>query len=388
MPRARPSTRSATASAPALLLVADSERNADQRWFTGLQVPDPFIAVRVRGRSIGVFHALEFGRARKESRLDEVLALEDLQQVARTKLGCAIAGTAEVVTVLARRHRLRGFVVPADFPHGLAVRLQALGLRISPVDGAIFPEREVKTASEARAIAEGNRCSALGLAAARETLARAEIRRGRLFLDGRALTSERVREAVDTACLRAGANANNTIVAGGDQACDPHCRGNGPLRANELIIVDVFPRVGATGYHGDMTRTFLKGTPSDAQSRLVAAVRAAQLAAMREIRAEVHGAHVHKTVVEHFEKAGYATTRGPEGSTGFFHGTGHGLGLDIHELPNMGRSATLLREGAVVTVEPGLYYPGLGGCRIEDVVQVTRGRPKMLSRFDYDWVVD
>jgi Xaa-Pro aminopeptidase len=211
-------------------------------------------------------------------------------------------------------------------------------------------------------------------------------RRGRLVHQGGTLTSERLRAAVETACIEAGSVSMSTIVAGGDQACDPHEQGSGPLRPDELIIVDVFPRVTATGYFGDMTRTFLRGRASESQRSLVAAVRAAQLAALRTVKAGVPGSAVHRKVEETFAARGFKTRRLARGSVGFFHGTGHGVGLEIHEPPRMNATThTPLKNGTVVTVEPGLYYPGLGGCRIEDVVQVTPGAPRMLSRFHYEW---
>lgn len=382
-----PARRSSRSTAPARLLYADSDHNADQLYFGRFFVPDAFIALEIGRRKIAVVNALEYGRALKESAFDDVLAYEDWQARARRQWRVPHAGPAEVIATLARARRVRSFRVPADFPAGLALQLQRRGLRIEPVDGAFFPEREIKSDAEARAIAAGNRCSAQGLAAAADILRRATIRGRRLWFEGRALTSERVREAVDVACLRAGAIAFNTIVAGGDQGCDPHCRGHGLLRANELIIVDVFPRVASTGYHGDMTRTFLKGTPTDAQAKLVATVRAGQQLALRSIHAGVNGRKVHEAVIASFDAAGFTTRREAAGFVGFFHGTGHGLGLDVHEPPRINRSDYRLRRGAVVTVEPGLYYPGLGGCRIEDVVHVTNARVRMLSRFSYDWIM-
>jgi Xaa-Pro aminopeptidase len=135
-----------------------------------------------------------------------------------------------------------------------------------------------------------------------------------------------------------------------------------------------------------MTRTFLRGRASDAQRNLVAAVRAAQLAALPKIRAGVDGREVHGEVVRVFTERGYKTKATPKRSVGFFHGTGHGVGLAIHEPPRMNATYEIpLKRGTVVTVEPGLYYPGLGGCRIEDMVQVTAGAPRMLSDFPYDW---
>ncbi|MBC8041715.1 MAG: aminopeptidase P family protein [Opitutaceae bacterium] len=369
-----------TASSP--LLYADTARSADMLYFGRFSVPDAFIAFGLRGKKIAVLSALEFGRAQKSSGFDTVLPLEPwLVKVRATN---PKAGIAEVIGLLAKHYKIRAFDVAPDFPLALADKLRALGLKLTPVP-ALFPEREIKTTAEAAAIREGNRCSALGIGAAEQLLRRSKIKAGKLVLDGKPLTSERLKTAIEIACLEAGALSIDTIAAGGDQACDPHERGHGPLRANELIIVDVFPRVSETGYHGDMTRTFLKGRASEKQQYLVAAVRTAQLAALDVIRTGVNGRLVHQQCLNTFERHGFETKRTPKGSVGFFHGTGHGLGLDIHEAPRVSSIDHLLKKGTVVTVEPGLYYPGLGGCRIEDVVQVTDGKPKMLSSFHYDW---
>jgi Xaa-Pro aminopeptidase len=259
-------------------------------------------------------------------------------------------------------------------------------VKIEVADGAIFPQSEIKTDAEATALREGNRASAAGIGAAERVLRASKIKNGKIIYQGSVLTSERLKIAIETACIEAGAVSLNTIAAGGDQACDPHHRGSGPPRPNELIIVDVFPRVTATGFYGDMTRTFLKGRASDAQRALVATVREGQLFALKTIKAGVNGQDVHAGVNAIFTRRGYETKRTEEGSVGFFHGTGHGLGLEVHEPPRVSGSVSYrLKKGSVVTVEPGLYYPGLGGCRIEDVVQVTVSKPKMLSKFHYDW---
>jgi Xaa-Pro aminopeptidase len=368
------------------LLYASPEVSADALYFGGVSAPDPFVAMGVRGRKVAVASALEYSRIRRESDFDTVLPLELWTRRASRTWPGRKAGVAEVIVLLARKYRTSRFTVPEDFPAGVYERLRGLGLNVSVADGPLFPERAVKTRAEAEAVREGNRCSALGLAAAERVLRSSRIRAGKLHYRGALLTSERLRFAVDDACLAAGAAPGGTIVAGGNQACDPHHRGSGPLRANDLIIVDVFPRVSATGYHGDMTRTFLRGRASDAQRRLVAAVRAAQEAALRAVSAGVPGRDVHRRVTGVFAALGYRTRRTSRGPVGFFHGTGHGLGLDIHEAPRINATAEAgLQAGTVVTVEPGLYYPGLGGCRIEDVVQVTSRAPRMLSEFHYGW---
>ncbi|HNW41807.1 MAG TPA: M24 family metallopeptidase [Opitutaceae bacterium] len=370
---------------PAILLYADSERSADMLYLGRIQVPDAFVAFVARGKKYAVLGALELGRARKESAFDKVLPLETYLQRARKRWPDRKPGPAEVVALVAAEFRVKNFYIPDDFPAGLATRISQLGVGLTIVTDAIFPEREVKTPREIAAIREGNRCSAAGLAAAERLLRASKIKGRQLLHDGKPLTSEKLRRAIEVACLEAGSLSHGTIAAGGDQACDPHCVGHGPLRANELIVVDVFPRVQTTGYHGDMTRTFLRGHASDAQRALVEAVRAAQFGAMQSIRAGVNGRDIHHGVIAEFEQRGYATKHTAKGSVGFFHGTGHGLGLAVHELPRMSTVDHTLLKDSVVTVEPGLYYPGLGGCRIEDVVQVTARGAKQLSDFHYDW---
>ena len=374
------------AQTPSLLFYSDTARSADLLYFGRFAAPDAFIALGIRGKKIAVLNALEFGRGRKTSGFDVVLPLEQWIEKARTRHPGAKIGPPEIIATLARHYKVNAFTVAFDFPTGLADRLRELGLTLTPT-AILFPEREIKTPAEAAALREGNRCSALGIAAAEAVLRKSKIKAGALVLDGKPLTSERLKIAIEIACLEAGALSADTIAAGGDQGSDPHERGHGPLRANELIVVDVFPRVSATGFHGDMTRTFLKGRASEAQQHLVAAVRTAQLAALDTIRAGVNGRHVHQQCLNVFERHGFETKRTPKGSVGFFHGTGHGLGLDIHEMPRVSATDYILKKGSVVTVEPGLYYPGLGGCRIEDVVQVTDAKPKMLSSFHYDWEI-
>ena len=369
-----------------LLIYSDTARSADALYFGRVEAPDAFIAMSLRGQKIAVVSALEFGRVKRTSDFDEVLSLETYVARARRLWPRREQGPARVIALVARERKARALTVPGDFPAGLYQELRDLGLRIEVSDGPLFPGREVKSPAEAAAIREGNRCSAAGIGAAERLLRSCKVRGGRLLHRGAVLTSERLKVAIETACIEAGSVSNSTIAAGGDQACDPHNRGEGPLRANELIIVDVFPRVSQTGYHGDMTRTFLRGRASDAQKAIVAAVRAAQLAALSAIRAGVHGNVVHRAVSDTFLSRGYETRHTASGSVGFFHGTGHGLGLEVHEPPRMNATSEApLKKGTVVTVEPGLYYPGVGACRIEDVVQVTERSPRMLSDYPYAW---
>ncbi|MCF7689316.1 MAG: Xaa-Pro peptidase family protein [Cephaloticoccus sp.] len=369
------------------LLYADTASSADQLYFSRVSVHDPFIAFGVGQKRFTVQNALEFGRVLKARSFDKVLPLEAWVARARKRHPDRKVGPAEIIAELAKAHRLPGFRVADDFPAALFLKLRDLGLHIELADGPLFPEREVKTPREAAALREGNRLSSIGFTVAEDILRQSRIRKRELIFEGKVLTSERVQFAIASALMANGGHSEDTIVAGGNQACDPHERGHGPLRPNEMIIVDIFPRVTKTGYFGDMTRTYLKGRASAAQRKLYATVHEAQRAAIKAVRTGVDGREVHQQVLNVFESAGFQTKHGKQGSVGFFHGTGHGLGLAVHEVPRVSTVPYTLVKGSVVTIEPGLYYPGLGGCRIEDVVQVTDRGAKLLSSHHYDWEI-
>ena len=374
---------SAPSSFP-VLLFASTERSADALYFGGVEVPDAFIAFGYGSQRIAVLSRLEIARVRKEGCFDTCLSLEECQEAVKQNGG--MGTPVEVVALIAEEWAIEGFEIGYDFPAGLANQLIGAGVTLQVVEGALFPEREIKADIEADAIREGNAASAAGFKVVEKALRRATIGRGKkLYLDDKLLTSERLRQMIDIACLERSAVANGTIVAGGDQACDPHCRGTGPLRADEFIIVDIFPRVTRTGYHGDMTRTYLKGQASKEQKSLYAAVFDAQQAAIKEVKAGKSGTKIYKGVCASFEGKGYATEVVDGTPVGFFHGLGHGLGLEVHEAPRVGAVKSRLKKGQVITVEPGLYYPGLGGVRVEDVVRVTSGEPEMLSKHPYRW---
>lgn len=384
MPKKKASTKKKSVPA-SLLIVADTQKSADQRYIGGFTVPDAFISFKVGRKWYALLNQLEFARGLKESRFDEVLPLEEWLEKARERFERSRVGGAEVIATVAKTFEIETFRVPGDFPSSLAFKLIELGVKLDVAEGSLFPQREVKTPEELKLIREGNRCSAAGIRAAEKAIRGSKIQKGKLYLDGKPLTSQRLRGLIEIACLEAGSISADTIAAGGDQACDPHCGGFGPLRANELIIVDVFPRVSKSGYHGDMTRTFLKGTPSDAQKAIVESVFLAQQGAIKRVKTGVNGKSIHEFVMNTFVENGFETKRDESGAKGFIHGTGHGLGLEVHESPRVSSVSCKLKRNTVVTIEPGLYYPGIGGCRIEDVVAVTDDGPEMLSSFHYRW---
>jgi Xaa-Pro aminopeptidase len=389
----------ARSAAPAIrdvLLMATPSKNADLRWFGGFHASDPFPAFSAKGRKVGLLPGMEVGRAQEESAFDEVVNLTAL--IADLRKTNPRAGVADAIVFAALERGVQRFRVPADFPVGLYVRLRELGLELHPVGaqhnerGApeLFPGRQVKSAAELAGIRAGNAAAAAGFTAIERVLKEAQAGPGRVLRwQGRTLTAEVLKEEAQVAILRAGGLCDiGLIIAPGDQAVDCHCSGSGPVRAGELIVCDIYPRHIASQQYGDMTRTYLKGKASAKQRRMVLAVLEAQRRAIKAIKAGVPGAKAHAVVQDYFKSLGYESGLKKGVYVGFFHGTGHGLGYDIHEEPSLSlRNVNPLRPGNAVTVEPGLYYPGVGGCRFEDCVVVTKTGVKFLSAHPYDWEI-
>lgn len=348
----------------AQLLYADSEHGADIRYATGVQVPDPFLWLKWQGKTYAIVSRLEFSRVQKEATVDEVLSSESFfPPKAKNK------GTHDLILRLAKKLGFPSIEVPPDFPHGLAVTLQKRGLTVRVKPAPFFPERMIKNAEQVEHIRRALQMAEAGMQRAFAILRDTSIRRDRsLVWLNQPLTSERLRGEIDATIIREGGLPAGTIVAGGDQACDPHQRGHGPLRANEAIILDIFPRDQRTGYFGDLTRTVVRGEASPELHRLYETVQEGQRWVMGQMKAGADGAKLHEQLTARFTKAGYPTEQREGHWVGFFHGTGHSLGLEIHEAPRF--SAGKFKSGTAMTVEPGLYYPGLGGIRLEDLVMI------------------
>ena len=290
------------------------------------------------------------------------------------------APAAEVIALALRQLGLRRVSVPQSFPLGLAQELGRRGIRLAIGPEPFWPEREIKEPREVRAIEASLRAAEAGLLAGIEALKACRIRSGWLMRDGRRFTAEDLRSAVNTRMMADGFVPAHTICAPGDQAVDPHEGGHGPIRANQPVVMDIFPRSELSGYFGDLTRTVVRGKASFALHELYAIVHEGVRLGHRMLRDGVEGMEIHRAIQALFERQGYKTGVKAGRMQGFFHGTGHGLGLQIHEAPSIGKRPCVLRAGHVVTVEPGLYYLGKGGVRIEDVALVTRTGSRCLTR--------
>jgi len=354
----------------ARVIVADSQRDADMLYATRLFVPDPFIYIEIGGKKHIVLSDLEFDRAKKNAAVDRVLRLSRYK-------GRRLSDVLETVL---REFRVRAIEVPGSFPIGLAKRLRGIRLTVKP--GPFFPEREIKSAAEIRKLSAALRLAEIGMRSAINIIRHSRVGRdGFLWWHGHKLASEHLQGVINATIAGLGGNAPQTIVACGNQACDPHEVGHGPLRAHQTIIIDIFPRDVKTGYWGDITRTVVRGRASEKVRRMYAAVARAQQLAFEGLCAGVNGREIHDGVLRSFKQNGFATGRRLGRMEGFFHGTGHGLGLEIHESPRVSAADVTLKAGNVVTVEPGLYYPGVGGVRLEDVAVIGERGTRNLTRF-------
>lgn len=370
-----------------ILLYGASRSDSDILYFSGAFVPDAFFAFTLNGKKCGIVSALEIGRLNKSSKLDRIFDATKASRALSSKSSLKNIDDCDIAIAILKSAKVSALLLPRNFPALFAHRLIAAGFDVEICEGEIFPKRAIKNASELSAIKSANAVAAKGFIIVEEILRQSSIQDGKIFWRGYPLTSEKLICEIEKMAIDCGADAMDTIVASGVQACDPHEKGQGIIAANSLIVVDIFPRMRDSGYFGDMTRTFLKGTPSAAQRALVETVAAAQKIGIDMLAEGVEANAVHCAVEKHFEKCGYKTYEKNGSWRGFFHSTGHGVGLDVHEAPSLGKRACVLKRGNVVTVEPGLYYPEIGGCRIEDTMAVTKDGSKYLSDFGYNWVI-
>ncbi|HEX6791001.1 MAG TPA: Xaa-Pro peptidase family protein [Candidatus Krumholzibacteria bacterium] len=364
-----------------ILLYAASEADADVLYATRFFAPDPFVFIRTAaGRRIFVMSDLEIDRARTQSNAHRVLSMSHYTTRAKERLG-RVPRPGDVIAEVLRELRIKSVHVPAGFATGVADTLRGHGISVHAADGSLFPARRIKSAEEIAHIQRAMRATEAGVDAAIGLLRRARIRGGWVVLDGRRLTADDVRRAADVEIFSRGYVPAHTIVAPGKHGCDPHDEGSGPIRAGEPVIIDIFPRSQKTGYFADITRTVVKGRPRPKARAMYDAVLAAQRGALRSIRHGAKAADIHGAILALFEKRGFPTGEIDGRMQGFFHGTGHGLGLEIHEPPRIAMADATLEAGMVVTVEPGLYYADTGGVRIEDTVLVTRTGIRNLTRY-------
>ena len=338
------------------------------RYATGLDIPDPFIYAELSEKKYVIVSSLELSRAKKEAKRGiKVIFVEDVDtsniRIPKTR--------KQNLADLASSFLLSYNVTEVQVPHNTWTlhtdTFREHNLRVK-LANPFFPERLIKTEDELRSIKATGKVVKDAFKVACNMLRESKVEwDDKLVWNDAPLTSERLKSEIEAVFMQNGCASGDSIVACGEQSAEPHNQGSGPLHAGQPIIIDLFPRDKKTGYYFDFTRTVVKGTPDPELKKLYDTVKRAQAEALAVV-APGNVKHVHLAAAEVFVRAGYETTD----EEGFIHSTGHGLGVELHEPPRISeRSGDELLPGMVITIEPGLYYKGIGGVRIEDTVVVT-----------------
>jgi Xaa-Pro aminopeptidase len=372
--------------ADAMFLYSGSFKAVDMYYLTGFLAPDPFVFLkRVDDEPILVINSMEYSRAQKQSRVKDVRSYNDynmfeiMKSAPDPKLGFSkfIATIAEKELGKASR-----IYIPPDFPAIYAEALRRAGLTVVPLFDVIEKARETKEPEEIDDIKAVQSIVEDATAEVIELVANADVDPQKTLVvreDGmkRPLTVHKIKsflghKFLDHNCVI----EEEIIVACGPKGADPHYFGNPEdvIKANQPLILDIYPRNLHRRYCTDMTRTVVKGKASKDVKRMFEAVLEAKNTSIDSIRAGATGSEVNDLCCDILEKAGYPTTRrGKKVTKGFTHSLGHGVGLQVHEGPRLSEFYPFpLEPHNVVTVEPGLYDPEIGGVRLEDLVEVTK----------------
>ena len=366
-----------------LLMASGSMHNADMYYATHFLAVDPFIYLRVphEGKDILVVSQMEYERARKESTVTKILSSLDYGRDLKTE---------ELITKILLEEHINAIEVPRDFPLFTAEELRKNGIEVVPMEEEpiLTKEREIKDEQEISYMRKAQRATEHAMGIAIAAIKKSSVRDNTLIENGEVLTSEKIKAYIEHALIDSGCTCDGgePIVACGKRAADPHFTGTGSLLADEPIIIDIFPRLKRERYYADMTRTVVKGEPGKAIKEMYEAVKHAQNAALARVKEGVTCKNLHNLVCDVFEERGYGTIR-KRSKKGFIHSTGHGVGLDLHENPRVADNDYELRKGNVITIEPGLYDPEVGGVRLEDMVLVRKDGCENLTRFEKKLVI-
>ncbi len=363
------------------LIYAASLNSADMLYACGFKAPDNFIYFEVGDLKAIVASPLEYNRACNEVKSGiEVFSTDDFK--------------GKKVTLklleLSKKQSIQCWQVPKDFPLYIADFLRDKNIKIECVEEEFFATRANKSNNEISLITEGLRVAECAMSRVVDILKESTIdNEGFLRFEQKVLTSEKLRIEIEIESIKNGAIAIETITSSGLQTSEPHNIGNGAICANQPIVVDIFPRMSGSGYWGDLTRTYVKGKPSDELQRAYDAVKLARDNAKCAVKAGVKASDIHKIAFDTLKEAGFPTGVSQKKHYGFIHGVGHGVGLEIHEGPRVSPlNQDTLKAGNVITIEPGLYYPEWGGIRLEDMVVVEESGCKELNKIDTFFIID
>lgn len=372
----------------AIVLFGESYHHPSILWRTGFLAPDPVVYIEVDRVGTVYVSGLEHGRAKKQAQVANVARFDDADFLKRRSGEGEFAAFGAMIAEKLRAAGVDRVRVEPEFPVALARAIEAEDIVVLSDQPLFEDERRAKTETEAEAVRTSQQAAQSAIDRVREILRTAEVRDGMLYSDGEALTSARLIAAIESELLAKGCGADGTIAAGGSGAADPHVSDSGHLPAGKGVIIDIFPFGKSSRYFGDITRTFVVGEPNETWQRMYDAVQEAHLKALSMVRAGVNGQEIHRAVCQTLYDAGFgASTKGfeREGVPTMIHGTGHGVGLEVHEAPRVSDVDIELRAGDVITIEPGLYSPEEGGVRLEDTVIVTADGYRNLTDYPMEW---
>jgi Xaa-Pro aminopeptidase len=373
-----------------LLIHADSMRDADMFVATGVPCTDPFTYIETDGRRIVVTNVLEAEVMSRDSSAGEIWTDDDfgLRELVRGGMEPHLA-SMEGVRRAVEKAGVTAVAVPPTFPVGLADYLREHDISVRPDRELFEGRRRHKSDRQVAGIRVAQRATEAAFAAARELIGSASPGGEGLVVDGETLTCERVRDEIVSVLRAHGCEGEPPIVGAGPGGARVHDLGSGPIQPGESIIIDVFPKDGASRFCADMTRTFCFGEAPEKLRHMHAVVLESLKRSTDAIGPGVPGSKPWEVACDVIEAGGFRTTRGlAEGERldeDFFHGLGHGVGFDVHEAPYMGMGGSpSLDAGDVVTNEPGVYRKDFGGVRLEDLILITEDGNEVLTDFDYE----
>ncbi|MFB6180817.1 MAG: M24 family metallopeptidase [Candidatus Nanohalobium sp.] len=347
-------------------LIKDDSSNPNLYYLTNFEAPDSFIYLRTGGKDIILVSSLEYSRAKEEADVDKVLNTSRyIKEDSRNNED----KQTSMINQFLEEQEIEKIGVPADFSLKLADKLRQKR-RVNAFENPAKQQRKIKTGEEKEKLKEAQKTTEKAMKKAQEMIKKSEIRDEKLMLEEEALTSEKIKRELKKFLIDEGCTVpEETIVASGKESAKPHETGSGIIRPGEPVIIDIFPC--RNHYFGDMTRTFVKGGMPERMRKMEDAVGEALRKALEKIEPGVKAAEIHGGVCDVFEGRGFETLRTGAEEKGFLHSTGHAVGLDPHEEPRIASNEDKLEPGMVLTIEPGLYDPGIGGLRTEDMVFVT-----------------
>ncbi len=363
--------KSTTSNSSHILFIASSEGDANLYYATRFNAPDEIIFIQTRGKKHLLMNDLEVDRARSEAQVDYVHSISKLAADYKKKYDKR-PGYLDLIEEFAKQNHIKEFLVPGSFPLEYADPLRQRGFILQFKPNPFFEERTIKSKEEVAAVRRAIRFTEEAISEAIRVLRKSVSKKGKLFYKGEKLTSEFIKKVINVKLMENNCVAKHSIVSCGIDCVDPHNQGSGPLYADESIIMDIFPQDSLSHYHADITRTVVRGKAKPKLKKMFEAVMEGHQIAYKRIREGVDASTIHDAIAKRFEELGFKTGVINGRMQGFFHGTGHGLGLEVHEAPRVGRARDILRAGQIVTVEPGVYYEDAGGIRIEDDVLVTK----------------